>query len=488
MQAWRVGDERAETYLRLLAEAELRRAGDQLRRLDVAAGTDVWADPGMTPFRTAESARGRSYGPGGSSSRPACSTRITSTAFAADLHAAIKVRSRLLLNWDRRRGMLHRTMFAPSVRRRRLAPLARRCGSTPIGRALRVAGDRAPSALHLMSLVRTETEAVITVVMRMHWPPDGSSADLELTGAGPHHCRTTSSGRWTTRGLATRSGSRAVGAGRSPGAASPGCHPCPRAMSGGLTWSATEPASSGSLSGRRQRPAAGPRRRWPKPVAIGLGERLLVLEAERILASGDARGPVEGPVPGEIITVLTETGAIAADSPVPGQLAALCQRLGAAGHGITVPPAGEIPAPWASVIAHREAPEPAGDAEVFAPLACVLPDVDGARFALTGLNTAAGESHLHVISSGMPQLADRFQWDWTPGFSWWLKDTAGNWHVATAGEPCTLEHGMQAFWLRLTPPLATVPDAAEIVVTGPATRARATVTVRPRRDRRGPSP
>ena len=35
-------------------------------------------------------------------------------------------------------------------------------------------------------------------------------------------------------------------------------------------------------------------------------------------------------------TVLTETGAIAADSLVPGQLAALCQRLGTAGHGITV--------------------------------------------------------------------------------------------------------------------------------------------------------
>ena len=125
---------------------------------------------------------------------------------------------------------------------------------------------------------------------------------------------------------------------------------------------------------------------------------------------------------------------------------------------------------------------------MFAPLACVLPDVDGARLALTGLNTAAGESHLHVISSGMPRLADRFQWDWTPGFSWWLRDSAGHWHVATAGEPCTLEDGMQAFWLRLTPPLATVPDAAEIVVTGPATQARATMTVRPRRDRRGRRP
>lgn len=54
-----------------------------------------------------------------------------------------------------------------------------------------------------------------------------------------------------------------------------------------------------------------------------------MLEAERILATGDARGPVQGPDPGEIIAVLVQTGAIAADSPLPGQLAALCQRLGA---------------------------------------------------------------------------------------------------------------------------------------------------------------
>ena len=183
--------------------------------------------------------------------------------------------------------------------------------------------------------------------------------------------------------------------------------------------------------------------------------------------------------------MLTEAGAIAAGSPVPGQLATLCQRLGAAGHGITVPPGEELPAPWASVIAHRDAPVPAGAPEVFAPLACVLPDVDGARFALAGLSTAAGESHLHVISSGMPRLAGRFAWNWTPGFSWWLRDSAGNWHVGTPGEPDTygdgmslysFGDGMQAFWLRLTPPLTAAPDAAEIVVTGPATQVRATVS------------
>ncbi len=100
--------------------------------------------------------------------------------FAADLHAAVKARSRILLSWDRRRGMLH-TMLAPSSSQALPSGRADRAiRVTPIGRALRVASGRAPSALHLMSLVRTETEAAITVVMRMYWPPNGSSADLEI--------------------------------------------------------------------------------------------------------------------------------------------------------------------------------------------------------------------------------------------------------------------------------------------------------------------
>jgi len=122
------------------------------------------------------------------------------------------------------------------------------------------------------------------------------------------------------------------------------------------------------------------------------------------------------------------------------------------------------------------------------PLAFVLPEMDGARLVLAGLSTAAGRSHLHVVCSGLPRLTTRSAWDWTPGFSWWLRDGAGNWHVATTDdEPCPLGDGLQAFWLRLTPPLspsltpplspslAPVPGPAEIIVTGQTTRIRATV-------------
>jgi hypothetical protein len=475
-----VGEERAETYLRLLAEAELRRAGDQLRDLDAAAGTDGSSGPGRG-HAAAERALWTVIRAGRILVAAGALDHDYLTGFADDLHGAIKARSQLLLNHDRRRGMLHRTMFAPPGRPALPSrPFSWAMRVTPIGRALRVASARAPAVLHLMSLVRIGTEAVITVVMRVHWPPGGPGTDLEFSMAGPHQLPYDQ--LWAVDDQGTRYTVRFEGPGQG----------------GMVTWRGIARLSPVPPRGARrldlvgdgtsliQLPLRTPAARgYPaapsaaEPVAVPPGERLLVLEAERILVSADARGPVQGPSLGEIITVLTEAGAIAAGSPVPGQLAALCHRLGAAGHGITVPPAAEIPAVWASVIAQRGAPVPAKVPEVFAPLPCILPDLDGARFALAGLSMAAGESHLHVVSSGMPQLADRFAHDWTPGFSWWLRDGAGNWHVATAGEPSTLGGGTQAFRLRLTPPLGAVPDAAEVVVTGPATRVRARVPIRP---------
>ncbi len=477
VQAWRVGDERAETYLRLLAEVELRRAGDQLRGLDAAAGTGQWSDPGMAPFAAAESAQWRVVRAGRILVAAGALDRDFLDRFAGELFSAITARSRIVLSWYGRRGVLH-TVFAPPGGR--ALPSGRVSWAirvTPIGRALRVASGRAPSVLHFMSLVRAGGGAVITMVMRVHWPSDWLGTDREITEAGPHLLPYGQLGAVDDQGtgyaVRFEGGSGRVWTAAWRGVARLSPVPPP-----GTRW--LDLVGDGTRLIRlplRSSPARG---RWAtttEPVAILPGERLLIVEAERILASGDARGPVQGPVPGEIITVLTEAGAIAADSPVPGQLAALCQRLGAAGHGITVPAAEQIPAPWASVLAQRGAPVPADGSELFAPLAAILPEVDGAQFALAGLSTAAGESHLHVVSSDMPQVTGRFDHNWTPGFSWWLRDGAGNWHMATTDEQLTAGDGTQAFWLRLTPPLAAVPDAAEVVVTGPATRVRATIPI-----------
>jgi hypothetical protein len=109
-----VGDERAEIYLGQLAEAELRRTSAELRRLDAAA-EDPWADPGMPLFRITEGASWKV----GRAARILVAAGLLDQDYVhdvgADLGAAIQVRSRLLLNWYRRRGVLHRTIFGPRV-------------------------------------------------------------------------------------------------------------------------------------------------------------------------------------------------------------------------------------------------------------------------------------------------------------------------------------------------------------------------------------
>ena len=481
-----MSDERAETYLRLRAEVELRRAADRLRGLDTADRPDDRADPGMAPFATAERAQWKVIRAGRILVAAGALEEEFLARLAADLDGTIKARSRILLNWDRRRGVLYHNSYiaTPSSPAPPSGPCDRAMRVVPLGRALRVPSDRGPtvlargpSVLHLMSLVRTGTEAVIIAALRMPWSQDGTVRELVSPCDLPYGQLWAVDDHGTHYPAGFRSGKGR--AGTWPGIFRLSPMPPADVRRLDLVGDGTHLIRLALGSSARGRDAAS----WAaEPVPIAPGERLLVLEAERILASGDARGPAEGPIPGEIITVLTETGAIAPDSPVPGQLAALCRRLGGAGHGITIPPATRIPAPWASVLAHRDGPAVADGPEVFAPLACVSPDVDGAQFALAGLSTAGGESYLHVVGKGMAPLADRFAWNWTPGFSWWLRDGTGNWHVAAAGEPQALGDDIQAFRLRLTPPLAAVPDAVEVVVTGPATQIRATVPIRPARE------
>jgi hypothetical protein len=322
--------------------------------------------------------------------------------------------------------------------------------------------------------------------MRMHWPADGSSADLEITGAGYHHLPYDR--LWLTDDH-------------------------------GLRYQVTFDGEGGTASWRgvaRLYPAPAPEARWLDLIADGTerlirlerwqvspAERLLAVEAEAMLAAAWNRpGHTMDPHLGEIVTTLAEAGLLAADSPVAGQLAALCQRLGVpaagiAGPGIAGRAAAELPARWASVLARRpaDAAGPAGLAgtagpEVFAPLATVLPDLEGTRFALAGLSVAAGESFLHVVASGMPALTGRFTFGWHPGFSWWVR--AGNgpgnergasgWHVAVIADPADRFAGEAEFRLRLVPPL-TLPlagplDTIEVEVSGGSGRVRAVVPVR----------
>lgn len=222
-------------------------------------------------------------------------------------------------------------------------------------------------------------------------------------------------------------------------------------------------------------------------LAISPAERLLEVEAEAILGDplarrrrrpgqhGRARAPDR--YLGEIVSALIEAGLITADNVAAGRLAALCQRLGVPGPGPAIASAAAVrlPARWASVIAQR--PAPAAGPGLFAPLATVLPDLDRTRFALAGLSLAAGESHLHVAASGLPQLAERFAPGWQPGFSWWVRDGAGNWHLGVMAGRDAPPGGEAEFRVRLVPPLAVTSQAIEVLVSASSAAVRAVVPV-----------
>lgn len=487
-----IQQQRAEAYLRRLAEAELRRAAGQSRALDAAAAVGGQPDPAPV----IEGTLSRVVRAGSVLIAAGALDQEFFDRFTADFAAAVRVRSRVLQDWERGRHRGRPLFLRPGHPPLPPSPAPARLvlRVTPIGRALPVASERAPAILHFLSLVRTPAQALLTVTMRMYWPPDGSSTDLEITGAGPHHLpygelRATDDqgSRYTVRfehgtggtatwhGLAELSPVPPSGTRRLDLAAD-GTKlielPLPPAVPPGQ---ANVPP--GQASGGPGPPPAPPA---AEPVLTPAGERLLVWEAERILATGDIRGPVGAgwADPEEIITVLTDAGVVAASSPAADQLAALSQRFGAASSaGRTEPAAAVIPAQWTSVLAHWAGAAPADVVEVFAPVAVILPDLDGTQLVLAGLSVAAGQSHLHVISSGLPPRTARYTDRWLPGFSWWLRDSAGHWHLGTAAEPGTVGEDLQAFWLRWTPPLAAVPGPAEIVVTGPSTRVRATIVI-----------
>src|ERR1700678_1722417 len=442
----------AEIYVRRLAEAEIRRSGT-LTRSDVNAGMARIHQAALT-LRAA-----------------GVLTEGSLQSVTAGLTAALAVRSDLspLL-------IANRMQQIGPPRDDQDRPAATYPQAHPLGQRIRVASERAPADLHLLSLVRSPHGAVITIAMIMRWPADGSSTDLgrggpggrfppvEISGAGPEHLPYERLERVDSEGARYRVtfqlGEGGSAAWRGSAALSA---PLPqRAQWVDIIADGTERLVRLDLT----RPAVVAEVTADEQAAAP-GERLLAIAAERILASAcGAAEPIGSMDLGNMIEVLTGAGAVAPDSPAIGRLAALCDRLGITSHGIPAPAAADIPAPWSSVLERASAAlHAAGE---YAPLGMVLPLVDGNRFVLAGLSVAGGDSFLLVVASG--PLAP-------PPISWWVRDSAGDWHVAVPRYP--EPHGTEpVLRLQLVPPLDLAGDTIEVVVTGTTGRVRAVCHLR----------
>ena len=153
-------------------------------------------------------------------------------------------------------------------------------------------------------------------------------------------------------------------------------------------------------------------------VELSAGEQLLIMLAEQMLTTA-AQYPPElqpgrrdiwprpvqamGTGLGDIVAGLEAVDVLSPLSPVPARLAALCASMRIREHGIAAAPADDLPEPWLSLMAHyqRRKPDTAQVRDGYAAVTAALPELDGIRLALVGLHTTGGATVLHVLARGL---------------------------------------------------------------------------------------
>jgi hypothetical protein len=219
--------------------------------------------------------------------------------------------------------------------------------------------------------------------------------------------------------------------------------------------------------------------------ALSPGELLLDTVAMRLLAQAPAI-PRHG-IPldvaglrltavadglGDVIVALRACGALSPDSPVPGQLAALCAHLNVGGHGITTPPDDHLPEPWRSVLAQSARPPagPAPETDGYAAAAVTLPDFDGLRLAILGLRNSGDGTLVHATWHPARRPLEP---DFSPAI--WIHDSGGHWHATRPGDRACGIYGDTTMSLEMTPPLSSTATWIEVLAAGPSAQAKTTL-------------
>jgi hypothetical protein len=447
--------DRAETYLRLLAETALRPAanGDTSR---VRRAAEALTDAGVLSDQTA-------------------------AAILADVQLALRLRGR-------------RQTAGAGSRLRKLR------GFYPAGPLEQPGVRQAPwrvlplgppsAGSRLMALIRTADRALAPAVLQFPAAPL-EPLDTEI---GPLTTLTATDDLGTSYRIGFPDG---IWAG-STWTGTISLHPAPPAAARKLEISSPNgPVLRASL------PAAPAGHLAPvlalEPVEESPGERVLTRRAEAMLAAlarenSAARGARLPPDTDELAAILEGAGVLSPLSAAPARLATLAQLLGLP----TERPASEIPARWTEVVAYygrRRRPAPVAGT---AAIGVVLPALDGARFAVAGLHSGGPGTFLHVVAEGLRPVARRPQralawapgssgalgsaWEAAPavdaGFSWWVRDDAGGWHLGAIEEVNPIGGREGLLRMTLLPPLGHCTAALSLEVSGPVQQVTANLPVR----------
>jgi Sigma-70, region 4 len=217
-----------------------------------------------------------------------------------------------------------------------------------------------------------------------------------------------------------------------------------------------------------------------REAGLSPGEYLLNTLAARLLAAASTAPPdrltLLSDGLGDVVAALQGCGALSLLSLVPGQLAALCAGLDIGGHGITAPPVDHLPEPWLSLLSRyrrrKVGAAPARDGCVAATV--VLPELDGIRLTLLGLHNSEGRTILHMHASG-----PRSDLIYGPDelYAWpalWVRDDHGHWHATRTVGRSGMNDGV-ALRMEVVPPLSRTTTRIELLAAAQAAEARATV-------------
>lgn len=252
------------------------------------------------------------------------------------------------------------------------------------------------------------------------------------------------------------------------------------------TWlDITSPASMDPVrvelsgaSGQLDAPAWDPAgSRAGLPAGLSPAERLLDGLAEGLLAEA-AHGRTAGDshlsgLP-EVVRALQAAAGLPPGSAALSRLAILAGRLGIEFPADLLPLVGpvDLPGAWVSVLNHRGA---ADGLNRIAAVAAMLPDVDGARFALAGLDSTAVSATLRTVGWGWEPRP--LPCSGPPRYSWWARDDRGRWHVARSPGG-NHGRGRADLFVEFGPALDPGARALEIIVRGPSSQAVVTVPLR----------
>ena len=447
--------EAAETYLRLIAEAQLRQR-------------PVLSGPGPHPHRVwLAAATLAAVG----AVNPEVAWRVVS-----EFETLAGLRSgnlRPVISSLRRPHWASRPSRGPA-RTGLAAPTAVQVGATL---ALPPEREGWYGEFCLLSLVRTDTQAALAVAAR--W----AGQTRRAAGPRPRHAPFYQVGAVNDCGISYRAALWDMGVedGRDWWDCHLGLDPAPAP---GTRWLEVGPGAQGQRVRIDLAAPPGAVQIITEPVPPDspaarlldqMGDDLLALE----YAGTGSGGQVEHRI-AQVIEDLNGSGTLPAGDPAVLRLAGLGWRLGLdLGPGGPVP-SRALPPAWISLLA--DGPRHDG-LDATAPLAAGLPEIGGARFALAGLRSSRDGATLHVMASGWEPQGQGWLVHGTgpasspldPSLSWRARDSTGRWHLVSGMSWGAASQTRGMIKMYLTPPLHPAATALEVIVTGPTSRVRATV-------------